>query len=142
MTVARSCSLLILVGAGAILVGLLAPAFVSRFSYAQQQHKVSDLINSLSGCRPNTASPAEWEAATTWTGIAVANVCYSPEHVPLEELRQFRNELESKLDGDVDLDSLGWIWDRLATTGPHGARYAAKFEVIYRADIARAARQE
>lgn len=141
---ARSRPTLLIV-ASAILIGLLAfgvKGFVNVIRYASQQRATSDLIDSLSSRRPNNVSPAKWETATTWTGIAVANVCYSPDHVSFAELGRFKSDLESKLEQDVDLETLDWIWHRLANTGPHGAQYVEKFEGIYRADTARSPTQE
>ena len=32
----------------------------------------------------------------------------------------------------ADLQSIDWMWERLAETGPHGQRYVEKFEPEYR----------
>jgi hypothetical protein len=41
-------------------------------------------------------------------------------------MRQFENDLDAKLKEDVDIDTLKWIGERLAKTGPNGAQYFPK----------------
>ncbi len=104
--------------------------------YARHQRAGSQLISSLEARRPTSASPDEWEVASFWMGIAYANICFSPDHVEKSELKRFNDDLAAKLQGNVDLEMVSWIWRRLAATGPHGAQYVAKFESIYRRELA------
>ena len=40
---------------------------------------------------------------------------------------RLRDDLDRKLKGKVDLDTLVWIWERLGQTGPGGKDYAERF---------------
>ena len=51
-------------------------------------------------------------------------------------MKRINNDLDTKLQGNVDIDTVDWIWHRLAATGPHGAQYVAKFEPIFRQELA------
>ena len=82
--------------------------------------------------RPENLDSKVWEEAVGWAITAHANVCFSESHVPIDELRRFRADLEKRLDGEVDLATVDWIWQRLAETGPHGRQYREKFEPQYR----------
>jgi hypothetical protein len=42
-------------------------------------------------------------------------------------MTRYGTDVEAKLAGDVDLDTLRWIWDRLAETGPNGKAYNEPF---------------
>ena len=97
--------------------------------------KGSDLIASMDSRRPSTVSPREWEVVHFWIGVAFANVCFSPDHVSLAELKRFNNDLDSKLQGKVDLNTVDWIWERLASTGPQGAGYVERFMPQYRDEL-------
>ncbi len=40
---------------------------------------------------------------------------------------RLRDDLARRFAGPIDRDTLTWIWDRLARTGPHGTRYVERF---------------
>ena len=105
--------------------------------------------------REQRAGRASWSsdcisiAPPTWTPrrrgsgrltgpvTAYCNVCFSPEHVTLEELqRSFNTDVEERLRSPVDLTTLDWVWDRLGRTGPHGRSYQQRFEPEYREGLA------
>jgi hypothetical protein len=79
---------------------------------------------------PSTVDPAVWEAAHGSTVTAYGNVCFSPEHVSMPEMYRLRDDLDAKLKGKVDLDTLVWIWERLGKTGPSGESYARRFRPL------------
>jgi hypothetical protein len=110
--------------------------FVDAVTYAQHRRKAADLIDSLPQRRPADVSPETWEVASTWASIAFHNVCFSPEHVSLRELKRFKTDLERELKKNVDLETIDWIWRRLEDTGPHGRRYVERFESQFRGNMA------
>jgi hypothetical protein len=105
------------------------------YAYAQEQRAAFDLVRQLAHRKPPEANAKAWEVATRWASTAVGNVCFSEEHVPIAELRRFRADLAARLEGDVDLSTIDWIWQRLAKTGPHGREYQQKFEAAYRDEV-------
>ena len=49
-------------------------------------------------------------------------------------IEAFEQRLKQKLDGDVDLETIYWIWDEYAGICPHGASYQ-RFRVQMQDDI-------
>jgi hypothetical protein len=94
--------------------------------YHRVQREMDAAIRALEYRVPPGVSPAVWECAWGWTSTAYGNVCFSEEHVSTEELYRLRKDLMPKLQGPVDLQTLVWVWDRLAQTGPHGRRYVGQ----------------
>lgn len=125
-----------------VMVVVVALSASNSLVYARHQKAGGDLIASLENHRPKDVSVKEWGCATFWMGIAFANVCYSPGHVTLSELKQLNDDLGTKLQGSVDMQTVDWIWQRLAATGPHGAQYSAQFEPRYQAELAEIRRRE
>jgi hypothetical protein len=120
-------------------VGLLVLCFVPLALWMRHQtewfYQARDgnkLVNQLRGRRPPDVSPRTWDLAADWAVTAYCNVCFSPGHVPLDELKRFRTELEERLRATVDLATVDWIWERLGRTGPHGRQYRERFEPEYR----------
>lgn len=123
---------LIAVSVVAVPVGL---RFWRLRSYALQQRAGAALIGTLSERRPESVPTKTWEDATGWAKTAFHNVCFSERQVQFEELVRFNHDAEVKFAGEVDLNSIDWVWSRLAETGPHGQRYVEKFEPEYRAFV-------
>ena len=117
------------------LVAIVAPVavrFWNVYSYYQQVGIGAELIQSLMERRPETVPSQTWNDATAWASIAYHNVCFSEEHVTFDELVRFNHDARIELAGNVDLQSIDWIWARLAKTGPHGQRYVGNWEPEYR----------
>jgi hypothetical protein len=106
--------------------------------YYNHRRAGGEQIDSVARRVSSTLSPAEKEVVDFWMGCAYANVCFSPEHVSLVELKRFNEDVRQKLESNVDLGTTDWIWSRLAETGEHGARYVAKFEPRYHEQLAHA----
>lgn len=110
-----------------ILAYVAAPVYrLSR--YARVQRQMYDMISALQLPVPQGTNPSHWECASSWTVTAYANVCFSEEHVTVEEMHRLRDDLQAKLQEVPSKDMLVWIWDRLARTGPHGREYVARFK--------------
>jgi hypothetical protein len=120
---------LVLLSLGLVLAGRW---ILHHSEYAREQRAGYESVLQLRERRPADVSPDTWEWATNWAITAYANVCFSPEHVSLEELKRFRADLEERLRGPVNLGTVDWIWQRLGQTGPHGLSYQQRFEPQYR----------
>jgi hypothetical protein len=103
-----------------------------RLEYSREQRVTYELVKQLRQRRPAAVAPLRWDAATSWAVTAYVNVCFSPEHVSLEELKRFRADLEQRLRGPVDLETVDWFWHRLGRTGPHGRGYHQRNEPLHR----------
>lgn len=88
--------------------------------FNRQQIDVGLTLNSLQSKRPTEVAPVLWECVWVWTRTFHGNISFSPEHVSLDEMCRLRDDLNEKLKGRIDLNTLAWIGDRLGKTGPHG----------------------
>ncbi|MGD0900318.1 MAG: hypothetical protein ABR915_21000 [Thermoguttaceae bacterium] len=104
--------------------------------FAHYRAKGQAIIVHMEERRPNNVTPRAWETATTWAGIAYGNVCCSPEHVSIAEMKRLAEDFEAHSQNNVDLSTVTWIWERLAATGPVGQGYHAKFWPQYRQNLA------
>jgi hypothetical protein len=106
-----------------------------QINYARERTAGYEVMLQLPDRRPQDVPVKAWEVAATWAITAYANVCFSDDHVSMEELRRFRNELEARIAGNVDLATIDWIWQRLGETGSHGKQYRERFEPQYRENL-------
>lgn len=111
--------------------GTLVNQWLRWRSYTAQREEMYRIIAAWERRPPPGVDGHVWQEACKLTGIAVGNVCFSPSHVSLEELADLRAELAAKEAGRVDIDTLQWVWDRLATTGPHGRRYIQQMRPLW-----------
>lgn len=114
-------------------VALLAPplayfaAPLARIiEWGRLERRTDAAIRALRPSPDRGVNPAIWDCAHGITATAFANVCFSPSHVSTAEMERFRGDLDARLRGPIDLDTLVWIWERLAETGPHGRGYAER----------------
>ena len=112
--------LMVLVAIAAAFLATIGRPIGRRLEYARVQREMDDAIRALEYRVPPGVSPSVWECAWGWTLTAYGNVCFSEEHVRIGEMYRLRDELMPKLSGPVGPQTLVWIWDRLAKTGPHG----------------------
>jgi hypothetical protein len=111
----------------AVLLGTLVVPVGKRLEFLRLKRKIDTFIVYLRPTDPKGVDAAVWACAHRWTVTAYGNVCSSPEYVPAAEMDRLRDDLDRKLSGNVDVDTLAWIWDRLAQTGPYGSRYVERF---------------
>src|SRR6516165_2909634 len=98
-----------------IVMGFIVSSEQYRFNAIHRRMDVE--LAFLSARRPREVPPAVWNEAVMWTKNACGAVCFSTKHICLREFQLFLDELKEKLSGEVDLETLDWIWDRLALTG-------------------------
>jgi hypothetical protein len=92
--------------------------------WGRVHREMDDKIRYLKPSDPSGVDPTVWENVLGATVTAYGNVCFSTEQVSTAEMYRLQHDLDAKLKGKVDLDTLIWIWDRLGETGPHGESYA------------------
>ena len=80
------------------------------------------LIRSLESRRPADVTPDKWDCDVGWTCTLQTN-SLDAFQADATSLRQFREELSSKLDGPVGMGTIHWIWDSYAKLCPGGASY-------------------
>jgi hypothetical protein len=115
-------------------LAVLFPREPLRFQRAFQR-LISDL-RSLEGRKPPDVPPLVWKNAVEVTWNVSGNV-FSPGRVSTDEFERFDAELEQKLQGEVGLETLDWIWERLARTPTETGRrkgtrdFVARYRALY-----------
>ena len=94
---------------------------ISRYGHSSE--RIRKKIRSLSDCKPANINAEHWDECVTWAVTAHSNICFSEGHTSYKEMRRFETELDEKVKGGVGPDTMRWIFDRLAATGPTGERY-------------------
>jgi hypothetical protein len=72
--------------------------------------------------RPENLTPRQWESAVAWTSNLHGNSLLRFQ-TDLPTLRRFRQRLKQKLTGEVDLQTIYWIWDEYAKVCKGGKDY-------------------
>lgn len=127
----RSMRLLL---AGVLVLGLIGAAKrreiyeALRFRMLSQQCR--EYVAELRRSRPVDVSPERWDEENFGVEVAVANVCFSTHHVPLPEMERFTADFAQRMNEPIDLTTIDWLWERLAATGDHGARYVTKWRPV------------
>lgn len=96
-------------------------------------NEVEELIRSLETRRPADMTRAQWDEAVWWTDCLHGNSLLSLE-ADVPTIDAFEDRLRDKLAGDVDMQTIHWIWDEYAHLCPGGAHYQ-RFKVQMLEDI-------
>lgn len=100
---------------------------VPQIRYNRRSYRINEKIISLQQRRPENVSEQAWADCVAWASIAHCNICFSEGHTSYQAMCRFEDQLDEKLQGEVDLDTIEWIGERLAETGPHGRQYMNKW---------------
>jgi hypothetical protein len=92
-------------------------------------------IKSLAGRWPAGVSESACNNGLARTVTAHCNVRFSLSHTSREAMHSYGQQVEKRLQGEVDAGIFEWIWDRLAETGPHGKRYTDRFRQAFRVSM-------
>ena len=123
-----------------VLAGLLGCCIVPgvRFNATRTfQREMFDFISNLKPTNPLDVPPAAWDCALGETVMAFDNVGMRVGQGDVAY--RLRDDLDRKLAGKVDLETLEWIWDRLSESGPHGRRYVERARPRFRECFPKAA---
>lgn len=113
-------------------------------SWGQYRAKNSEIARRLFELKdqvPAGIDPQSWENLTTLTDIGFGNVFFSPQHASYTEMLRFQADLEERLrrDKPIRVETLRWIWKRLAETGPHGKDYSERMVLLFEEGAAQVA---
>lgn len=84
--------------------------------------EVGRLIKSLAERRPSNMTRGQWASAVACT-INLHENCPMIFDTPAPTIEEFEQRLRTRLAGNVDMDTIHWIWSEYARTCPAGARY-------------------
>jgi hypothetical protein len=126
LTIRQAMAVIALVGLGLVpLVRDLQRRKAAR-EYGDVANGMTNAIFALANRVPAGVNPSEWKAAVELIAVAHFNAFHLFHPPPIEEAYRFREELIPRLRSPVNLQTLAWIWDRLARTGVDGKSYTVR----------------
>ena len=91
-------------------------------------HRIDQCIDRLLAQRPTAMTPRDWNYLVGWTRNGLGNCCSSPslirENVRFE---QFATDIERRVMGKVDIQTIDWIWDEFEATSLNGKNYSERW---------------
>ena len=76
--------------------------------------KAHSCLDRLAQKRPADVTRGEWEHVVGWTYNAKANCLECPEYIEdYARFERFVGEFEERLDGEVSIETIDWIWDEI-----------------------------
>jgi hypothetical protein len=128
-------SLIIIATLSALLAFIIKPIISERnrrnyrYKYVAMATEILYAIVALEKRVPNGVDPSNWKSAVQETAIAHYNTCWCSHPPTIEELDRLRNDLDARLRRPVDIQTLLWIWDRLARTCVGGKDFTDRYKV-------------
>lgn len=84
------------------------------------RRQMDTALRNLQATDPWLVGSASWDCARGVVVTAFCNICGLPSYTSTPEMYRFREDLDRKLRGIVDLDTLSRIGSRPGQTGPLG----------------------
>lgn len=122
---------LAIVAGTAVLLSLCIIPTGRQMEWRGLQSEMQTTLRNLRPSRP-PVSQATWNCAHGWVTNAYGNVIVVQGVPTTAEMYRLRDDLETKLKGSHDLNTLKWLWNRLGETSPHGKRYTEIFGASFR----------
>lgn len=106
----------------------------SRRSAAfDRDRRIGQIIEAMAQRQPEGLNRGQWLCAVGWTCNLHGNGCLWA--ADSAEVNRFQNELEIRANGDVNLDTIYWIWDEYAKLTSAGKDYQ-KFRQTMQEELA------
>ncbi len=113
-----------------IVAGVLA-FWVFQIQHAQEHRRRYDrvqvCIDKLVQKRPTNVTVEHWNSMVWWTENLKANCLPGPFIKDEPRFRRFVSELEKKVEGDVDIETIDWIWDEVVEISTVGQTYSDQY---------------
>lgn len=125
--------LLLVVSLGMIFSGRIAARIWQTRTFHREVRHLQQTLEPWRSLPPPGIDAHVWrEAAGLVTATGVGNVCFSPSHVSLLELRRLQRDVEAEMaQGPVTPQKLDWLWQRLGQTGPRGRKYITQMQPLW-----------
>lgn len=125
-----------------IILVTLVGSFLGGFLWCDRTYRqplrldrsIRMLIVEMQARRPPELTPLQWENAVGWT-INLHSNSLLPFQADVPTMRAFEMRLSKKLEGNVNLATIDWIWDEYARICPGGAEYQ-KYRAIMNEHVA------
>jgi hypothetical protein len=97
-----------------------------QLSHARVRDRVERSIRMLARKYPRGLTSGQWACCVSWTHHLHSNCSHYPVF-PTARLRAFEDELNTRLEGEVDLSTIDWIWDEYVNYARGGQQYSNEY---------------
>jgi hypothetical protein len=108
--------------------------------HRQLFNEIRQCLGTMRHKRPKGLSQEKWAFSVGQTQNALGNCCGARAYITdYEHFRRFVTELKRRVDGDVDLQTIDWIWDEFVAFSSPGAGYSERYRPTSRGRLKEAA---
>lgn len=102
-------------------------------TYHREVRLLQDEWSVLAEQIPDGLNERGWREVHQVVGIAIANVCFSPDHAEWRSVRNLRKELAEQIEHaeKPSLETAEAMWTSLSKTGPHGEEYIERMQPLF-----------
>ncbi len=121
-------SLFVAVAVVACILGLYAAFVKPSIEHGRLIRRFGVCIERLIHKRPANLSNDQWCFIISWTYYAKGNCLRNQDDITDEpRFRRFVDELERKVEGEVSIETIDWIWDEIEAVSMYGTLYSEKY---------------
>ena len=95
------------------LCAYLGPIFYKASRHSTEYKRLETTIHGLSFHCPEDVTGAQWTNCILWSHQLVGNCASTASSMPTSEVQRIQEELETKINGGPDLETIDWLWDEL-----------------------------
>lgn len=126
-------TLLVLMSMIALCCAAVVAVQQSIVGRVQVSRRIEAMIDGLQLRRPNSLNAAQWRCLVDWTRNLHGNSLIAHQS-SWSQIIGFEARLKGKLSGDVDAETIEWIWDEYAIVCPGGQKYQ-RFRVMVNEEL-------
>lgn len=99
----------------------------------QVARRIEIMISDLQLQQPKGLNAAQWRCMVDWTRTLHGNSLIAYQ-TSFSQIVDFESRLKDRLSGNVDAETIEWIWDEYAKVCPGGERYQ-RFRLLVNKDF-------
>jgi hypothetical protein len=124
----RLRSLLVVAVFGVVLMAAYRFVLLPSLRFNETRDRIQMLVQELAQHQPTGVSIRQWSFVVGWTGTAVGNIFFVPSSVKdNQKYYDFADEFEQRLQGNVDMSTINWVWDQYEELSEIGRGYSERF---------------
>ena len=126
-------TLLVVMAVVALCCAAVVAVRQSIIGRVQVARKIEAMIDGLQRRQPKGLNAAQWRCMVDWTRNLHGNSLIAHQ-TSSSQIIGFETKLKDKLSGNVDAETIEWIWDEYAKVCPGGHRYQ-RFRVMVNEEL-------
>ena len=131
LPVVQSLRLVILAAIAIAVVYLLPTTIWPHHVFFREKEQILAILEGMEETPPAGTDADRWRRVWGIVYNGFGNVCFTREHVSIDEMRRLHAEVQRKSTETPSLDWPHWLWERLARTGPHGKEYIEQMTPLF-----------